>query len=77
MVSATGHQMALRTMPGATRLVARQCTFRSLGGDTVSPWDADAGQYYFQDCTMEGGSGFLLPPRLGLRRKLPLRVPQH
>ena len=60
-ISPTGHQMALRTMPGATRLVVRNCTFRSLGGDTVSPWDTEAGMYYFKDCTMEGGVDFYCP----------------
>ena len=60
-VSKTGHQMALRALPGATRLVVRHCTFRALGGDTVSPWDTEAGAYYFQDCTMEGGVDFYCP----------------
>ncbi|WP_236705130.1 pectate lyase [Hymenobacter sp. AT01-02] len=60
-LSKTGHQMALRTMPGTTRLVVKHCTFRALGGDTVSPWDVDAGLYYFQDCTMEGGVDFYCP----------------
>lgn len=60
-VSPTGHQMALRTMPGATRLIFRNCTFRALGGDTVSPWDTEAGLYYFKDCTMEGAVDFYCP----------------
>ncbi|WBO85465.1 pectate lyase [Hymenobacter yonginensis] len=60
-ISATGHQMALRTMPGTTRLTVKHCTFRSLNGDTVSPWDVDAGLYYFKDCTMEGGVDFYCP----------------
>ncbi|GAB3663290.1 hypothetical protein GCM10027594_32240 [Hymenobacter agri] len=60
-VSKTGHQMALRALPGTTRLVVRHCTFRALGGDTVSPWDMEAGAYYFQDCTMEGGVDFYCP----------------
>ncbi len=60
-VSRTGHQMALRTMPGATRIVVRHCTLRALGGDTVSPWDTEAGMYYFQDCTLEGGVDFYCP----------------
>ncbi|WP_222840603.1 pectate lyase [Hymenobacter sp. BT190] len=60
-ISATGHQMALRTMPGTTRLMVLHCTFRSLNGDTVSPWDVDAGMYYFKDCTMEGGVDFYCP----------------
>ena len=60
-VSKTGHQMALRALPGTTRLVVRHCTFRALGGDTVSPWDTEAGAYYFRDCTMEGGVDFYCP----------------
>ncbi|SNC66319.1 pectate lyase, PelA/Pel-15E family [Hymenobacter gelipurpurascens] len=60
-ISKTGHQMALRTMPGTTRLTVKHCTFRALGGDTVSPWDVDAGLYYFKDCTMEGGVDFYCP----------------
>lgn len=60
-VGKTGHQMALRTMPGTTRLTVKNCTFRALGGDTVSPWDVDAGAYYFKDCTMEGGVDFYCP----------------
>ncbi|WP_226163659.1 pectate lyase [Hymenobacter terricola] len=60
-VSKTGHQMALRALPGATRLIVRHCTFRALGGDTVSPWDTEAGAYYFKDCTMEGGVDFYCP----------------
>ncbi|MCC3154821.1 pectate lyase [Hymenobacter sp. BT770] len=60
-VSKTGHQMALRTMPGATRITVKHCTFRALGGDTVSPWDTEAGLYYFKDCTMEGGVDFYCP----------------
>lgn len=60
-ISKTGHQMALRTAAGTTRLIARHCTFRALGGDTVSPWDTAAGMYYFQNCTMEGGVDFYCP----------------
>ncbi|GAA4046740.1 hypothetical protein GCM10022409_36000 [Hymenobacter glaciei] len=60
-VSKTGHQMALRTLPGTTRLIVRHCTFRALGGDTVSPWDTEAGAYYFKDCTLEGGVDFYCP----------------
>ena len=43
------------------RLSFRQCTFRALGGDTVSPWDVENGMYYFNDCTMEGGVDFYCP----------------
>lgn len=60
-VSKTGHQMALRTMAGTIRLIVRHCTFRALGGDTVSPWDVEAGLYYFADCTIEGGVDFYCP----------------
>ncbi|WP_400192995.1 pectate lyase [Hymenobacter sp. B81] len=61
VVSKTGHQMALRTFAGTTRLMVRRCTFRALGGDTVSPWDTEGGMYYFKDCTMEGGVDFYCP----------------
>ena len=47
IVRKDGHQFAFRSMPGATRLVFLNCTFRAGGGDTVSPWDADGGMYYF------------------------------
>ncbi|WP_394991607.1 pectinesterase family protein [Emticicia sp.] len=56
-----GHQMALRTSSGATRLIAKNCTFRAFGGDTVSPWDGTVGMYYFKDCTIEGGVDFYCP----------------
>lgn len=55
-----GHQMALRVM-NATRLKATQCHFIAYGGDTVSPWDVDNGQWYFKDCIMEGGVDFYCP----------------
>ncbi|WP_286130516.1 pectate lyase [Solirubrum puertoriconensis] len=61
VVSKTGHQMALRTFAGTTRLIVRHCTFRALGGDTVSPWDTEGGMYYFKDCTLEGGVDFYCP----------------
>ncbi|MEN9884642.1 MAG: hypothetical protein RLZZ420_1859 [Bacteroidota bacterium] len=56
-----GHQMALRTMNGATRLRAVNCRFRAFGGDTVSPWEVDSGLWYFKDCIMEGGVDFYCP----------------
>jgi pectinesterase len=56
-----GHQMALRTMNGATRLKALNCRFRAYGGDTVSPWEVDNGLWYFKDCIMEGGVDFYCP----------------
>lgn len=61
IVRKDGHQFAFRSMPGATRLQFRHCTFRAGGGDTVSPWDVDGGLYYFADCTMEGGVDFYCP----------------
>lgn len=61
IVRKDGHQFALRSMPGATRLAFRRCTFRAGGGDTVSPWDVEAGMYYFKDCTLEGGVDFYCP----------------
>jgi pectin methylesterase-like acyl-CoA thioesterase len=54
VVRKDGHQFALRTMPGATRLAFIGCRFRSGGGDTVSPWDVESGQYYFNNCLIEG-----------------------
>lgn len=56
-----GHQMALRTMPPATRLKAVNCHFRAYGGDTVSPWEVFNGLWYFKDCIMEGGVDFYCP----------------
>lgn len=48
-----GHQMALRSFT-TTRLIVKNCIFRSGGGDTVSPWNTDDGMFYFKDCVMEG-----------------------
>ncbi|TDW96430.1 pectinesterase family protein [Dinghuibacter silviterrae] len=59
-VTRTGHQMALRTF-ATTRLRARNCVFKSFGGDTVSPWNVQDGLFYFKDCTMEGGVDFYCP----------------
>jgi pectinesterase len=56
-----GHQMALRTMNGATRMKAVNCRFRSYGGDTVSPWEVTTGMWYFKDCILEGGVDFYCP----------------
>lgn len=61
VVRKDGHQFALRTMPGCTRLSVIGCVFRAFGGDTVSPWDVDQGMYYFRDCVMEGGVDFYCP----------------
>ena len=52
--------MALRTM-NCTRLKAINCHFRSLAGDTVSPWETENGMWYFKDCVMEGGVDFYCP----------------
>ncbi|MGB8192900.1 MAG: pectinesterase family protein [Chitinophagaceae bacterium] len=59
-ISASGHQMALRTM-SATRFKAINCHFKAFGGDTVSPWNVEGGLFYFKDCIMEGGVDFYCP----------------
>lgn len=61
IVRVDGHQFAVRTLPGATRLRFEHCTFRSGGGDTMSPWDVNAGMYYFNDCEIEGGVDLYCP----------------
>jgi pectinesterase len=55
-----GHQMALRAM-NCTKLKAINCHFRSLAGDTVSPWETIDGMWYFKDCVMEGGVDLYCP----------------
>ncbi|HSK11701.1 MAG TPA: pectinesterase family protein [Phnomibacter sp.] len=60
-ISRGGHQMALRTMNGATRLKAIDCRFRAYGGDTVSPWDVDNGMWYFSNCDIEGSVDMYCP----------------
>ncbi|WP_324672111.1 pectate lyase [Hymenobacter sp. GOD-10R] len=60
-INSADHQMALYTGANTTRLVVRHCTFRTLGNDTVSPWDKEDGLYYFADCTMEGSVDFYCP----------------
>jgi len=60
LVRRIGHQMALRSF-NTTRLIVRNCVFRALGGDTVSPWNVDNGMFYFVNCTMEGGVDFYCP----------------
>ena len=59
-ISKGGHQMALRTM-NATRLRAFNCHFKALGGDTVSPWEVNAGMWYFKGCIMEGSVDLYCP----------------
>jgi len=59
-ITATGHQMALRTM-NATRLKAINVHFKAFAGDTVSPWNVEDGMFYFKDCIMEGGVDFYCP----------------
>ena len=59
-IGKNGHQMALRAM-NCTRLKAVNCHFRSLAGDTVSPWETENGMWYFKDCVMEGGVDFYCP----------------
>ncbi|WP_201977443.1 pectate lyase [Hymenobacter rubidus] len=61
VINSADHQMALYTAANTTRLAVRHCTFRTLGNDTVSPWDKEEGLYYFQDCTMEGSVDFYCP----------------
>ena len=60
LVRQNGHQMALRSF-ATTRLIVKNCIFRAFGGDTVSPWNADDGMFYFKDCVMEGGVDFYCP----------------
>jgi pectinesterase len=48
-------------MNNATRLKAVNCSFRSFGGDTVSPWEVNNGMWYFKDCIIEGGVDFYCP----------------
>jgi len=55
-----GHQMALRSFQ-TTRLKVINCILKAFGGDTVSPWNVDAGMFYFKDCVMEGGVDFYCP----------------
>jgi len=59
-IGKNGHQMALRAM-NCTKLKAVNCNFRSLAGDTVSPWETVNGMWYFKDCVMEGGVDFYCP----------------
>jgi pectinesterase len=59
-IGKNGHQMALRAM-NCTRLKAVNCHFRSLAGDTVSPWETENGMWYFKDCVMEGGVDLYCP----------------
>ena len=55
-----GHQMALRSF-NTTRLKVIHCKLKAFGGDTVSPWNVEAGLFYFKDCVMEGGVDFYCP----------------
>jgi PelA/Pel-15E family pectate lyase len=61
VINSADHQMAFYTAQNTSRLVVRHCTFRTLGNDTVSPWDKEDGLYYFADCTMEGSVDFYCP----------------
>jgi pectinesterase len=54
IVRKDGHQFALRSMDGATRIKFLDCVFRSGGGGTVSPWDVEGGMFYFNNCIIEG-----------------------
>ena len=48
------HQFAFRSFPGSTRIILKNCTFISDGGDTVSPWSVEDGLYYMKDCYIKG-----------------------
>jgi pectinesterase len=61
VIGSGGHQMALRTMNGATKLSAFDCHFKAFGGDTVSPWEVNHGMWYFKDCQMEGAVDLYCP----------------
>ena len=61
VISSDEHQMAFYTAQNTSRLAVRYCTFRTLGNDTVSPWDKENGCYYFADCTLEGSVDFYCP----------------
>ncbi len=60
LIKKNSHQMALRTIK-ANRLKAIHCHFKSMTGDTVSPWNVTEGMFYFKDCFMEGGVDFYCP----------------
>ncbi|MFM2363475.1 MAG: hypothetical protein RLZZ316_2377 [Bacteroidota bacterium] len=60
VIGRSSHQMAVRTM-NATRLKAVNCHFKAYGGDTVSPWNVEAGLFYFKECVIEGGVDFYCP----------------
>jgi pectinesterase len=59
-VKRRAHQFALRSF-NTTRLIVTNCTIRAWGADTVSPWNAENGMYYFKDCTLQGGTDFYCP----------------
>lgn len=61
LVQRDGHQMAVRTMNGATRIKILQCQIKSYGGDTISPWDTANGMFYLKDCVIEGGVDLYCP----------------
>lgn len=52
---------AFAVLSYGTRLIARSCNFRSRGADTVAPWNAEKGMYYFSDCYFEGAVDFVCP----------------
>jgi len=54
------HQFAVRLMAG-TRIIFENCRFISGGGDTVSLWDKEKGQYYHKNCHFEGYVDLLCP----------------
>ncbi len=60
LVKQNGHQMSIRSF-SATKLIFINCKFSAFGGDTMSPWNTDAGMFYYKDCIMEGGVDFYCP----------------
>lgn len=59
-VKRRAHQFALRSF-NTTRLIVTNCTIRAWGADTVAPWNAKTGMYYFKDCILQGGTDFYCP----------------
>jgi pectinesterase len=60
VVDRTAHQFALYSSK-CNRLKVINCIVRAWGNDTVSPWNAQAGMYYFKDCILQGGTDFYCP----------------
>jgi pectinesterase len=60
VVDKAAHQFALFSSK-SNRLKVIDCIIRAWGADTVSPWNAQAGMYYFKDCILQGGTDFYCP----------------